>query len=189
MTTTLSFFSSVSRLATGALSTGTLTDAFPSTDSRTRRVVARVTAAALLAAGAMGAICAAPVEADDEGAEITASISGLRNDEGVVRIALYAREDQWLSHEHTVATCTAHVHGDSASCSLGHHAPGTYAIALLHDEDADGDMDTDFFGFPQEGYGFSSGARPGLGAPSFGDASFAHGLDRTVAAIRARYGL
>jgi uncharacterized protein (DUF2141 family) len=83
----------------------------------------------------------------------------------------------------------ANVHGESASCSLGHHAPGTYAIALLHDEDADGDMDTDFFGFPQEGYGFSSGARPGLGAPSFEDASFEHGAERTLATIRTRYGI
>jgi uncharacterized protein (DUF2141 family) len=214
MTTTFSLFSSVSRLATdmlatatfattpftttafakgpwaeGSAATGTFAEGALPSRARAQGRLARVAAFVLLAASGLGAGTVAPVEADDAGAEIAASISGLRNDEGVVRIALYAREDQWLSHEHTVATCTAHVHGDSASCSLGHHAPGTYAIALLHDEDADGDMDTDFFGFPQEGYGFSSGARPGLGAPSFGDASFAHGLDRTVAAIRARYGL
>jgi uncharacterized protein (DUF2141 family) len=127
--------------------------------------------------------------ADDPGAEIVASVSGLRSPDGVVRIALYGGEEGWLSHEHTIATCTAQAHGGSASCSLGHQAPGTYAIALLHDEDGDGDMDRDFFGLPQEGYGFSSGARPGLGPPSFDDASFEHGLSRTQAAIHARYGL
>jgi uncharacterized protein (DUF2141 family) len=146
--------------------------------------------AALLTASVLGTgALESPVRADDAGAEIVASISGLRNTEGVVRIALYGGRGDWLSHEHTLATCTANVHGESASCSLGHHAPGTYAIALLHDEDADGDMDTDFFGFPQEGYGFSSGARPGLGAPSFEDASFEHGAERTLATIRTRYGI
>jgi len=189
MTTTISLFSSLSRLATGTLATGTLAKDGLGKRPPAKSGLARGVALALVAASTLGAGVPARLEADDAGAEITASISGLRNDEGVVRIALYAREDQWLSHEHTVATCTAHVHGDSASCSLGHHAPGTYAIALLHDEDADGDMDTDFFGFPQEGYGFSSGARPGLGAPSFGDASFEHGADRTIAAIRTRYGI
>lgn len=163
-------------------------------DSTLRGLVRRSLAhAALVTAGVLGVL--GPVapgtsaQADDAGAEIVASISGLRNTEGVVRIALYADRSDWLSHERTLASCTAHVHGESASCSLGHHAPGTYAIALLHDEDADGDMDTDFFGFPQEGYGFSSGARPGLGAPSFEDASFEHGAERTLATIRTRYGI
>ena len=173
--------------------TTTLLSLFASSsiDRRGPSAVCRTLAgAALLTAGVLGVgALEAPVRADDAGAEIVASISGLRSTEGVVRIALYADRGDWLSHERTLASCTAHVHGESASCSLGHHAPGTYAIALLHDEDADGDMDTDFFGLPQEGYGFSSGARPGLGAPSFEDASFEHGAERTLATIRARYGI
>ena len=166
------------------------TDSSPSstltTETSLLSRVARV-ASALMLAGAMGAP-AAPAQADDD-AEIVAAVSGLRSTEGVVRIALYSREGDWLSHEHTISSCTAHVHGESASCSLGNQAPGTYAIALLHDEDADDDMDRDWIGIPQEGYGFSSGARPGFGPPSFGDASFCHGAERTVASIRARYGI
>lgn len=127
--------------------------------------------------------------ADEAGAEIVASVSGLRSTRGVVRIALYATHGDWLSHERTLASCEAAVVGDEASCSLVHHARGTYAIALLHDEDGDGDMDRDFIGLPQEGYGFSSGARPGLGPPSFEDASFVHGEHRTIASIRTRYGI
>ena len=175
-TNTISSTPTNGTLANGTLAIGTLANGTLAT-------------ALLLAIGALAAP-AFPVaaHADDAGAEIVATVSGLRSTEGVVRIALYG-EDGWLSHDRTLASCVAHVHGESASCSLGHHAPGAYAIALLHDEDGDGDMDTDFFGLPQEGYGFSSGARPGLGAPSFGDASFTHGGDRTVAAIRARYGI
>jgi uncharacterized protein (DUF2141 family) len=126
--------------------------------------------------------------ASETDGEIVASVSDLRNASGVVRIALYAREGEWLSRE-TVSDCVAHVHGEHARCSLGVHAPGTYAIAVLHDEDGDGDMDRDFIGLPQEGYGFSSGARPGFGPPSFGDASFEHGESRSDVPVRARYGL
>jgi len=127
--------------------------------------------------------------ADPGDGEIVATVSHLRNTSGVVRIALYADREAWLSHDDTLASCVAQVHGNEASCSLGTVPPGTYAIALLHDEDADGDMDRDFIGLPQEGYGFSSGATPGFGPPSFEDASFAHHGDRTVASIRARYGI
>lgn len=157
----------------------------PTLRARTLSLATGALAISLLAAGAL----TTSARADEEGAEIVASVSGLRSTRGVVRIALYAREGDWLSHEHTVATCVAHVRGDDASCSLGHQAPGTYAIALLHDEDEDGDMDRDFIGLPQEGYGFSGGARPGFGPPSFGDAAFVHGDERTLAAIQARYGI
>lgn len=128
-------------------------------------------------------------QATEDGAEIVATVSHLRNEHGVVRIALYARQDGWLEHGRELASCVAVVHADQASCSLGHHRPGRYAIALLHDEDSDGDMDRDFFGLPQEGYGFSNDARPGLGPPSFDDAAFRHGEDGSAPSLRARYGI
>ncbi len=127
--------------------------------------------------------------ADPDDAEIVATVSQLRSTSGLVRIALYADRDAWLSHDDTLASCVALARGAEASCSLGIVPAGTYAIALLHDEDGDGDMDRDFIGLPQEGYGFSSGASPGLGPPSFEDASLAHGDVRTVVSIRARYGI
>ena len=131
---------------------------------------------------------ASTARASEGDAEIVATASGLRSTSGVVRFALYARDGEWLSRD-TVASCVAHVHGDDARCSLGEHAAGTYAIAVLHDEDGDGDMDRDFIGIPQEGYGFSSGARPGFGPPSFDDAAFEHGTDRTIVPVQARYGI
>lgn len=49
---------------------------------------------------------------------------------------------------------------------------GTYAIALLHDNNYDGKMNKTLFGLPKEGYGFSNNARGRLGPPTFDDASF-----------------
>jgi uncharacterized protein (DUF2141 family) len=45
--------------------------------------------------------------------------------------------------------------------------PGPYALALHHDENANGKMDTSLLGLPQEGYGFSNDAPVFLGAPPF----------------------
>ena len=50
-------------------------------------------------------------------------------------------------------------------------------------------MDRDFFGFPQEGFGFSNDAAPSLGPPSFGSARFAHENAITVLRVRTRYGI
>lgn len=44
--------------------------------------------------------------------------------------------------------------------------PGEYAIAVFHDRNADGQLNT-LFGLPREGFGFSNNARVVFGPPSF----------------------
>ena len=61
-----------------------------------------------------------------------------------------------------------------ARCDFLDIPPGTYALAVIHDEDMDGKLDTDGVRLPTEGYGFSNDARALMGAPSFKAASFAY---------------
>jgi uncharacterized protein (DUF2141 family) len=49
--------------------------------------------------------------------------------------------------------------------------PGTYAIAVFHDEDGDGKLDT-FMKAPTEQFGFSRDPKIGFGAPDFRDCAF-----------------
>ena len=49
---------------------------------------------------------------------------------------------------------------------------GTYAIAVYHDENSNGEFDRSFFGWPTEDYVFSNYAEGNFGPPSFEDASF-----------------
>lgn len=51
-------------------------------------------------------------------------------------------------------------------------APGTYAIAALHDENNNGKMDTHWYGKPKEGAAASNNPRPKNRAPRFGEAKF-----------------
>ncbi len=46
---------------------------------------------------------------------------------------------------------------------------GNYAVAAFHDEDGDGGLSTNFFGIPNEGFGFGNDARGSMGPPSFKD--------------------
>ncbi len=45
--------------------------------------------------------------------------------------------------------------------------PGEYAVAVMHDENANGKMDKKGIGFPKEPFGFSNDAMGTFGPPSF----------------------
>lgn len=65
-------------------------------------------------------------------------------------------------------------------------APGTYAIALIHDENANGKLDTRLI-VPREGFGFSRNPAIAFGPPSFGAAQFRVGTADTSQSIRMKY--
>lgn len=61
--------------------------------------------------------------------------------------------------------------------------PGAYALAVIHDENMNGKLDTNWLGIPREGYGFSNDVKASLGAPSFSAARFQYDggtLDLTI---------
>jgi uncharacterized protein (DUF2141 family) len=45
--------------------------------------------------------------------------------------------------------------------------PGRYAVAVYHDENDNGELDTNLLGIPTEGYGFSNDATGFAGPPDF----------------------
>lgn len=49
---------------------------------------------------------------------------------------------------------------------------GRYAIAVYHDEDANGHVNKNFIGIPREGVGISNNAIKGISRPKFEDAAF-----------------
>jgi uncharacterized protein (DUF2141 family) len=124
-----------------------------------------------------------------EGGHVQLHINGLRNERGEIRAAIFASADGWTERGREVATCRATIHEGRATCVFRDIAPGEYAIAFLHDEDGNGDLARNFIGIPEEGFGFSNDARPGLGAPSFRDASITHSGTNTSLHAHVRYGL
>lgn len=51
---------------------------------------------------------------------------------------------------------------------------GTYAIALFHDTNGDGKLNTNFMGIPKEGYGVSNNTYNTFSAPGYKESSFTH---------------
>jgi uncharacterized protein (DUF2141 family) len=113
------------------------------------------------------------------------SVLNIRNSTGTVACAFFESPDGFPTEYLRVATnvMMIRVRKAQARCDFEDIPPGTYAIAVIHDENMNGKLDTNWLGFPVEGYGFSRGTQKLIGVPSFPAASFPYdgrNLDMTV---------
>lgn len=112
-------------------------------------------------------------EANENIYEVKVVIKDLRNSKGVVRIALYESEDGFPDdYSKALKTLTVKIEKKKARGTFKNVSPGRYAVGVLHDENENKEMDTNWFGIPTEGYGASKDARGTFGPPDFDDASF-----------------
>lgn len=65
-------------------------------------------------------------------------------------------------------------------------APGTWAVSVHHDLDADGKLAANWLGIPREPVGVSRDAKGGMGPPSFADAAFPVGAGGATVAVTVR---
>ncbi|TVQ67504.1 MAG: DUF2141 domain-containing protein [Balneolaceae bacterium] len=72
------------------------------------------------------------------------------------------------------------VTGTTVTVRFDSLAPGPRAVRLFHDENSNDTLDTNFFGIPSEGYGFSNNPRSRFGEPSFKDRLFELRTDTTI---------
>ena len=63
---------------------------------------------------------------------------------------------------------------------------GTYAAKIFHDENTNGDLDTNWVGYPTEGFGFSNDAMGRFGPPTFDEAAFEVDDDPTRITVTIR---
>lgn len=59
-----------------------------------------------------------------------------------------------------------------ASCHFADIPSGNYSMVIVHDENMNGKLDTNWVGVPKEGFSFSNKAKALLSAPSFSTSSF-----------------
>lgn len=107
---------------------------------------------------------------------INVKIQNIINNNGVIACALFESEKGFPSKSLKFASTIilTQVVGKHASFKFSDIKPGKYAIVVIHDENRDGKLDSNLFGIPTEGYGFSSGAEVTMSAPSFSDAVFSY---------------
>ena len=119
---------------------------------------------------------------------ISVQINGLKNDSGFVVVALYADAAAFPTKpEKAYGKSRSQIKNRMALVEFPGVPHGEYAIAVYHDENANGKLDTNFIGIPNEGLGSSNDAKGRFGPPTFADAKFTLNEDRKTLAIKISY--
>ncbi|WOH37803.1 DUF2141 domain-containing protein [Thalassotalea fonticola] len=118
------------------------------------------------------AILAALFVTSNAGAgEIEFNISGVNDDSSKLYIQLFNGEKNYQAGNPESATMTKAVAG-KATITFNNLPKGDYALRFFHDQNNNGKLETNLFGMPVEGYGFSNNAKPNFGPVSYSEIKF-----------------
>jgi len=116
-----------------------------------------------------GGISSSPPESADT---FTVSVTGVRNGTGVVAVALFSEEAAGgFPQAEPLRSTSALASTTGVELTFEDLPAGRYALALMHDENQNGDLDTNDYGIPVEGFAFSNNAMSDMGPPSFSQAA------------------
>ncbi len=140
--------------------------------------------------GALGSWAAVGVAAllgawGAEAAELTVLVTG--GSDGVARGSVFASEADWLKRPLGAADGAFGADGVARLVFSGLE-PGWIAVSVFHDEDGDGELDTNFIGIPSEPVAASNNPSARFGPPSWEDSRFElpeGGVEITIALTEA----
>lgn len=117
------------------------------------------------------------------------TITRLHNNNGMVLVSLFKDGVGYPdSPEKAYGKERAYIVEKSATIIFKSVPPGSYSVAILHDENNNQRMDKNILGIPKEGYGFSNNAAAAFGPPSYKKASFTHTTNAaTEIQIKTKY--
>ena len=114
-------------------------------------------------------------------------VAGFKNMRGTLNCRLFTKAADFPDGE-GIVTLRVPITGPNTSCSFSNVEPGTYAIAVVHDENGNGKLDKNFVGVPSEGYGVSNNKTYALSAPKWDESTFKLGATESKALqIKLRY--
>jgi uncharacterized protein (DUF2141 family) len=137
-------------------------------------VLMRLRCVAFFAVVVFASLPAAALAQSSPCPSIHVNVLNIRNSTGTIGCALFESPVgfpiEFLLHATNIIVIK--IRDTQARCDFVDIPPGTYALAIIHDENMNGKLDTNWLGMPKEGYGFSNDAKAMLGPPSFSAASF-----------------
>ena len=129
---------------------------------------------------AMATTGAAPVS------RLDVTLDRLRSAKGNIRVCLTADPANFPACVDDANAVTLTVPAAAGRFSLAGLRQGDYALAVIHDENGNGKLDT-FAGIPREGYGFSRNPAASFGPPRFAAARFSLAGEEEAEHVTMRY--
>ena len=105
--------------------------------------------------------------------DLTVNVSGLKNNNGKVIIAVSdSKENYETKGAEPFRRIVSTITNLRAEVVFKYLPLGEYAIKVSHDENGNGELDTNFLGIPKEDYAFSNNAGGWFGPPNYKKAKF-----------------
>ncbi len=98
-------------------------------------------------------------------------VSSFKNTRGTLNCRLFTKASDFPDGE-GILTLRTPITGTNTTCTFPNVEPGTYAVAVVHDENSNGKLDKNFVGVPSEGYGVSNNKTYALSAPKWDESVF-----------------
>ncbi|WP_375496975.1 DUF2141 domain-containing protein [uncultured Nostoc sp.] len=116
-------------------------------------------------------------------ATLNVVVNGVHHQKGEICFRVYASEQGFpMNNSSGSQSGCARITGNSVKKQFTGLKPGTYAVAVVDDQNGDRKLNKDFFGIPKEGFGISKNPTVSIqtGSPKFRDASFVVNKNTTV---------
>jgi uncharacterized protein (DUF2141 family) len=114
----------------------------------------------------------APAAPAVAGVTLTVEISGIAPLEGNLMFALHDHAGDFPKVTGALRSSLVKVTSNPQTVTFTDVPPGTYAVGVVQDVNANGKLDTKIFGIPAEPVGVSNNPKARMGPPKFDDAKF-----------------
>jgi uncharacterized protein (DUF2141 family) len=102
--------------------------------------------------------------------KIMITVEQINSTKGTIKVAIFNSENDFLEKPFVSKSRQAST-GEMEFVFSG-LADGEYSVSIYHDENDNGELDTNFMGIPDEPYGISLEGRNMFGPPSYKNAKF-----------------
>ena len=113
-----------------------------------------------------------------QGYTVEFKVKGVKNSKGIISGAIYNKASDFPTKENAYKGKVVDAQKGYVKLRFEDVPSGEYALAVLHDENNNEDLDTNILGIPKEGYCFSNNAKAKFGPPSFDKAKFSVNEDK-----------
>lgn len=109
--------------------------------------------------------------AQSQTVNIIVTVKNVKSSKGNVKVYIFNNETAFPEKTNlAVKSVNASATKGIMQIKIEGITPGNYAIAVHHDENSDGKVNTNFIGIPKEATGASNGAKGKMGPPKYSDA-------------------
>ncbi len=111
---------------------------------------------------------------------LSIKVNNVGSTNGSVKVAVYDSDEAFLSFDHVLKANSVAAHKGSVVLHIPNLPPGEYALAVFHDENDNGKLDTNWLGIPKEKVAFSNAKMKTFGPPKYRECTFKMSSDYEI---------